>query len=66
VGERFTCDIDILPYVKEAFERIQAAGRFKDRSMDTFYVMGCNLGWEIPGTFDCKAVVYEYNLTYTE
>lgn len=66
LGERFTCDVDILPYVKEAFEKIQAAGRFQGRSLDTFYVQGCNLGWEIPGTFDGWATVYRYEMTYTE
>lgn len=66
LGERFACDVDILPYVKEAFEKIQAAGRFKGRSLDTFYVQGCNLGWEIPGTFNGWATVYQYEMTYTE
>ena len=66
LGERFTCNVDILPYIKSAFEKIQKMGRFQGRSLDTFYINGCNLGWEIPGTFNGWATVYQYEMTYTD
>jgi hypothetical protein len=66
VGVRFACDVDMLPLVKEAFRLAQERGFFAGKSLNTFYISGCNLGWEIPGTFDGRAVVYQFDLTYME
>ena len=59
VGERFTVKVDLMPYILEGFDL-----RFSEKNLDDFYISGCNLGWELPGTFDCRATVYDFNMTY--
>lgn len=65
VGERFTQTVDILPFIKIAFKTAQLYGYLKGCSYENMYVSGCNYGWELPGTFDCMATSYEFNMTYT-
>ena len=64
VGDRFTKTVDLLPLIETGFARGQLKGFLKNRNLDTFYISGCNLGWEIPGTFDCMASVYEFSMSY--
>ncbi len=64
VGTRFTKTVDLLPFIERGFARGQVKGFLKNRNLDTFYISGCNLGWEIPGTFDCMASVYEFSMSY--
>ncbi len=65
VGERFTQTVDILPFIKTAFKTAQKCGYLKGCSLENMYISGCNYGWELPGTFDCMATSYEFNMTYT-
>ncbi len=65
VGERFTQTVDILPFIKTAFKTAQIYGYLKGCKLENMYVSGCNYGWELPGTFDCMATSYEFNMTFT-
>lgn len=65
VGERFTQTVDILPFIKIAFQTAQKYGYLEGCSFENMYISGCNYGWEIPGTFDCMATSHTFNMTYT-
>ena len=64
VGERFTQTVDLIPLIEKGFTRGQIKGFLTGRDLDNFYISGCNIGWEIPGTFDCMASVYEFSMVY--
>ena len=65
VGERFTHTVDILPFIKRAFDTAQKKGFLSGCQYENLYISGCNYGWEVPGTFDCMATSHEFNMTYT-
>jgi hypothetical protein len=50
--------------IQIAFERGQENGFLIGCDLEDFYISGCNLGWEIPGAFDCMATVYEFSMSY--
>ncbi|MBO4770632.1 MAG: hypothetical protein J5563_07635 [Clostridia bacterium] len=64
VGEHFTQTVDILRFVENAFRTGIAKGYLKGCKLDNFYVSGCNLGWEVSGSMDGMATVYEFNVGY--
>lgn len=48
---RITCDL--LPLLEEALEASQSKGFLRDTKTKDLAVTGFNLGWEVPGTYDC-------------
>ena len=56
-AEWMNIDIDLLPYVQRALVLAQENGFMKGVTMDTVYIDGMNMGWEMPGTFDGKMEV---------
>lgn len=47
-------DKDILPLIKDAFQTAQERGYLKETLFDDLYITSMNIGWEVPGTFDCS------------
>lgn len=48
-----TIDRDILPFIKKAFVTAQKRGYMKGTLYEDLYLTSMNIGWEVPGTFDC-------------
>lgn len=46
--------IDLLPYIKKAFEEGRTIGYLPDSSWEDMKFTSFNLGWEVPGTFDVE------------
>lgn len=44
---------DILPFIKEAFETARKRGYLSGSKFEDLVVSTMNVGWEVPGTFDC-------------
>lgn len=44
---------DILPWIKEGFKTAQAEDYLKGSSLDDMAITAMNIGWEVPGTFNC-------------
>jgi len=61
-NEWMTIDIDVLPYIERALVRAQKDGFMKGVTMDTVYIDGMNMGWEMPGTYDAKMEVKDLSL----
>ena len=63
VGRRLKIEIDILPYVKKCL----VAGHEKGFMLGTEYedtlFDGMNIGWEVPGVFDCGITVHRFTVT---
>ena len=64
VGEEYSLDLNMLPFFKRGFEYAQKAGYMRNSKYENLYIDGCNIGWEIPGTFDCMATMSHYNVSY--
>ncbi len=65
-GEECEFKFDILPYVKNALETCQQKGGMVNCTYDNLYVSYMNMGWEVPGTFDCSATFDYFDITYTD
>ena len=61
-GEWMNIDIDVLPYIERALIVAQEQGFMKGVTMDTVYIDGMNMGWEMPGTYDAKMEVKDMSL----
>ena len=61
-NEWMTIDIDVLPYIKRALTVAQEAGYMQGVTMDTVYVDGMNIGWEMPGTYDGEMKIKDISL----
>ena len=64
VGEEYSLDLDMLPFFKRGLDYAKKAGYMRNSSYENLYIDGCNIGWEIPGTFDCMATLSHYNVSY--
>lgn len=62
VGERVSFEIDVLPYMRQAFTDVQNAGGLKGCKLENMAVDYMNMGWEIPGTFDVSATIYSMGI----
>jgi len=52
MGQWIPVDIDVLPFVKRALILAQQRGYMQGITMDTLFIDGMNMGWEMPGTYD--------------
>lgn len=64
VGERFRQTADMMEFAEAAFKTGIARGYLKDCNLENFYISGCNLGWEVSGSMDGSATVYEFSAKY--
>lgn len=55
-------DIDVLPFVKRALILAQQRGYMQGITMDTVYIDGMNMGWEMPGTYDGRMEIKNLSL----
>lgn len=61
-GGWIDADIDVLPFVRRALELARERGYMQGVTMDTVYIDGINLGWEMPGTYDGKMEIRNLSL----
>jgi len=55
-------DIDLLPYIKAGLEEAVKRGYLKDSNPSDYAVVGMNMGWELPGTFDASIQIRDFGL----
>lgn len=53
-GEWRTISCDILPLLREALETAASKGFMKDSRFGDLRLTSFNLGWEVPGSYDCE------------
>ncbi|MEA4996107.1 MAG: hypothetical protein VB079_06375 [Petrimonas sp.] len=53
-----TIDKNIYPLIKKSFETAQSRGYMKNSRWEDLCISSMNLGWEVPGTFDC-GIIFE-------
>ncbi len=61
-SEWMDIDIDLLPYIERCLVLAQERGFMKGVTMDSVFVDGMNMGWEMPGTYDGKMEVKDMSL----
>jgi len=65
IGQRNHVKVDILPYIQEALDLLHAQGMYSwVTDVSEFYIWNHNIGWEVPGNFDCEAQLYYLNMYY--
>lgn len=65
-GEWIRIEKDLKPFIKEAVLYAQDRGYLKSSDLDDFRVSGMNIGWEVPGTFDCGFEFRRLDLRYSD
>lgn len=56
-GTKYHIEIDILPYLKEAYIYGITNGALENTNWENMYLGYMNFGWELPGTFDVESEV---------
>lgn len=62
VGGWIDVDMDVLPFVRRSLILARERGYMQGVTMDTVYIDGINLGWEMPGTYDGKMEIRNLSL----
>lgn len=57
-NEQISIKQNILPYITQAFQTAQQRGYLADTALNDLYITAMNIGWEVPGTFNC-GIVFE-------
>jgi len=55
-------DIDLLPYIKAGLQEAVKRGYLTDSNSGDYAVVGMNMGWELPGTFDASIQIRDLGL----
>ncbi len=66
IGKKYCISLDILPGIREAFRLAKEQDWLKGAGWEDMTIGSTNLGWEVPGTFRCKATFENLSLTYTQ
>lgn len=64
-GQWHTLDADLVPLIKEALAASQAKGFLVDTDVEDLQMTSFNLGWEVPGPYDCAITLRELRLDGT-
>lgn len=56
-GKTYTIDIDILPFLKEAYIYAVNNGALVDSNYENMFLNYMNFGWELPGAFDVASKI---------
>jgi hypothetical protein len=56
-GEWHAIDCNLIPLLEEALAAAQAEGFLTDTSLADLHVTSFNVGWEIPGPYECAATL---------
>ena len=59
-------DCNLLPLMEEALAAAQSEGLFTNTSLSDLHVTSFNVGWEVPGPYDCGATVKGLSLDVNE
>lgn len=59
---RLRYEADLLPYIKKGLERAYKAGYLNSNDIADYTLTTCNLGYELPGTYDSAFELYSFTL----
>ena len=61
-GEWHTLEGDLIPLVKEALAAAQEKGFLRATAFEDLQATSFNLGWEVPGPYDCSITLKNLRL----
>ncbi len=64
-GQWHQADLDIYPLLRRAYDVAVSKGGFVNVPFDDLSIVSMNVGWEVPGTFDCGIQIGEIRLSKT-
>ena len=59
---KLTYNTDLLPYIKRGLDRAYKEGYLNSRNLADYTLTTCNLGYEMPGTYDSAFELYRFTL----
>ena len=63
IGQKYAFRKDILPEIRKAFDIAKKQGWLKGAKWGDMTIGSTNIGWEVPGTFDCEAVLDKVSIS---
>lgn len=63
LNTKSSINVDIKPYIGSALIKAQSMGYFVNSELSQLYFQAMNIGFEIPGTYDCGIEISNYSLT---
>jgi len=64
IGVKYQVEVDILPYMKQAFETAQRNDCMQNVKFENLVFYYMNLGFEIPGTYDMAATIEKLSVQF--
>ena len=61
--DRAVC-VDVLPFIKAGLKSAQKQGALKGATVDDLVLGSTNIGWEIPGNYDCMVEIDNMNMYF--
>ena len=62
IGEKVRVTMNVLPGILNAIQDAQQKGYLQGCIPELLKINYMNIGWEIPGTFDCEVVIHDLSL----
>lgn len=62
VGEDISISVDLIDMMKSAFDQAVAKGYMSKSQWKDMYITDGNIGWELPGTFDCAFTINKFEI----
>ncbi|HNT37327.1 MAG TPA: hypothetical protein PKH07_20205, partial [bacterium] len=66
VGKWHYLERDIKPFLEGALSKSKKEGHLLDASMDSLALTSFNLGWEVPGPYDCTVEIRRLDVVTTK
>lgn len=66
VGREENIEIDLIQSVSNALILAQSYGKLTNSTINDLYITSMNIGFEIPGTFDCSIELSNFSLIATK
>ncbi len=64
VGRSYRFSLDVLPVMRHAYDIARAHGALLHTDWKNLAIGSTNIGWEVPGTFDCQITLKDMDATY--
>ena len=64
VGKSYRFSFDVLPVMRHAYDVGRAGGVLVNTNWEDLAIGSTNIGWEVPGTFDCSLTLKDLDVTY--
>ena len=62
IGRDRSVRVDVVPFIKAGLKSAQKQGALKGATINDLVLGSTNIGWEIPGNYDCMVEIRRMNM----